>query len=71
MSWPKFLISNFLGAVVWVTAISGTGYLFGRHWDRLQEGLKRFDIAALAVVLLAAAYLWWRNRNNDGAASSR
>lgn len=71
MSWRKFLISNFLGAVVWVTAISGTGYLFGRHWDRLQEGLKRFDVAALAALLLAAAYLWWRNRNNSGATPSK
>lgn len=62
MSWRKFLIFNFLGAVVWVTVISCAGYLFGRHWNRLEEGLKRADIGVVVVVALLAGYLWWRNR---------
>ena len=70
MSWRKFLIFNFLGALVWVTVISSVGYLFGRHWNRLEEGLKRFDIVALVLVLLVAAFLWWRNRNNGAQAST-
>lgn len=71
MSWRKFLIFNFLGAAVWVSTISAIGYLFGRHWDRLQEGLKRFDVAVFIAVLLAAVYLWWRNRRNGTATGSR
>jgi membrane protein DedA with SNARE-associated domain len=71
MSWRKFLIFNFLGALVWVTVISSVGYLFGRHWNRLEEGLKRFDIVALVLVLLVAAFLWWRNRNNGAQASGK
>jgi membrane-associated protein len=69
MSWRRFLIFNFLGAVVWVSVISCAGYLFGRHWNRLEEALKRADIVAVAVILLVAAYLWWRNRNRDPAGS--
>lgn len=72
MPWRKFLIFNFLGAVVWVTAVSGLGYLFGRHWEHLQENLKHFDLAAIFLLLLAGAYVWWRNRSNGtGAAGSK
>jgi membrane protein DedA with SNARE-associated domain len=62
MPWRRFLIFNFLGAVVWVTAISLAGYLSGRHWDRLQQGVRRFDLGILILVLLTVAFLWWRNR---------
>ncbi|HEX6823873.1 MAG TPA: DedA family protein [Candidatus Sulfotelmatobacter sp.] len=62
MSWRRFLVFNFLGAVVWVSVISCAGYLFGRHWNSLEEALKRADIVAFFVILLIAGYLWWRNR---------
>jgi len=71
MPWRKFLIFNFLGAAVWVTTISGVGYLFGRHWQRLQQDLKRFDVIALIVVLVVAFVIWRRNRNGTRAASSK
>lgn len=71
MSWRKFLVFNFLGAVVWVTVISSAGYLFGRHWDRLEEGLNQFNVVALVVVLAIAGVWWWRNRKNGKAASGR
>jgi len=62
MPWRKFLVYNFLGAAVWVTAISGAGYLFGQHWWRLEGIIKRFDVAVAIVVLLALAVWWWRSR---------
>jgi len=62
MPWKKFLIFNFLGATVWVSAISSAGYLFGRHWQRLERGVKRFDVGVAVAALLVAAYWWWRNR---------
>ena len=62
MPWQKFLIFNFLGAAVWVTTISGAGYLFGQHWERLARDVKRFDMVVAIVVLLAAAVWWWRSR---------
>jgi membrane-associated protein len=62
MSWRRFMVFNFLGAAVWVTVISGAGYLFGRHWERLVKDMKMFDIAIAAVVLFSAAILWWRHR---------
>src|SRR5271168_1680830 len=62
MPWKKFLVFNFLGAAVWVSVISGAGYLFGQHWGRLERDIKRFDVAVAVVVLLAAAFWWWRSR---------
>jgi membrane-associated protein len=65
MPWRKFLIYNFLGAAVWVTVISGAGYLFGQHWWRLEGYIKRFDIALAIVALVAAAFWWWRRRRQS------
>jgi membrane-associated protein len=62
MPWRKFMVFNFLGALLWVTAISGAGYLFGQHWERLARDVKRFDISVAIFVLLVAVFLWWRSR---------
>jgi membrane protein DedA with SNARE-associated domain len=68
MHWRKFAIFNFLGAALWVTAISGAGYLFGQHWHRLERDIKRFNVVVVILVLLALAFLWWRERRaRDGA----
>jgi membrane protein DedA with SNARE-associated domain len=71
MSWRKFLVFNFLGAVVWVSMISSAGYLFGRHWDRLEEGLNQFNVVAVIIVLVIAGAWWWRNRKNGKAGTGR
>jgi membrane-associated protein len=65
MPWRRFLLFNFLGAAVWVTAISSAGYLFGRHWERLQRGVKQFDLGIALLVLLLAIFLWWRGRREN------
>jgi membrane protein DedA with SNARE-associated domain len=62
MEWKKFLIFNFLGAAVWVSVISGAGYLFGRHWGRLENILKRVDLAVVVVVIVVVVAWWWRSR---------
>jgi len=62
MPWRKFAVFNFLGAGLWVTVISCAGYLFGQHWGRLERDIRRFDIVAGIVVVLAAAFLWRRSR---------
>jgi membrane protein DedA with SNARE-associated domain len=68
MPWRKFVLFNFLGAAVWVTAICGAGYLFGGHWGRLARDLRRFDLVVAVVVVLAVLLLWWRSRQGrDGA----
>lgn len=65
MSWKKFAVFNFLGAAVWVGVISSVGYFFGRHWDKLESGMKRFDVVVAVVVVAIAVFLWWRGRRAD------
>jgi membrane protein DedA with SNARE-associated domain len=65
MPWRKFLVYNFLGAGLWVTVISGVGYLFGQHWGRLERAIGRLDLAAAILVLLVVAFLWRRSRREN------
>jgi len=68
MPWKKFLIFNFLGAGVWVTVIASAGYLFGRHWGRLERDIKRIDVV-VAIVAVSVLMFWWRRiRNQNGRA---
>ena len=64
MPWRKFLVSNFLGAGLWVSVIAGAGYLFGEHWGRLERNVKRFDVG-LVVVVLVMVVLWWFRGGRD------
>ena len=71
MPWRKFVVWNFFGAAAWVTVVSGAGYLFGRHWHRLESDIKRFNLIVIAVVLLAAIGWWLRNRQRARAGHPR
>jgi membrane protein DedA with SNARE-associated domain len=62
MPWKKFAVFNLLGAGLWVTVISGAGYLFGQHWGRLVRAVQRLDIAVAIVAVLVVAVIVWRKR---------
>ncbi|HZQ92363.1 MAG TPA: DedA family protein [Terriglobales bacterium] len=70
MHWRKFAIFNFLGAVVWVSVISGLGYLFGGQFERLERLMGRANaiIAVAAVVLIYWTVRAYRRRMQDEAA---
>ena len=62
MPWRKFVLFNFLGAAVWVTAICSAGYLFGGHWGQLAAALKRFDLTVAIAIVGSGLFFWWRSR---------
>lgn len=53
--WPKFLLYNAAGAVVWGTAMGMIGYLFGQSWYLLERwvgGAGLFIVGAIACGVL-------------------
>ena len=54
MPYPRFLLFNFSGAVVWAITIGYVGFLFGSNWGRLVRLFKEADLVILAIVLLGA-----------------
>ncbi len=60
MHWKKFVICNFLGAVVWVATISCVGYFFGQQWSRVERLLERSDILAAAITVVVLVWIWYR-----------
>lgn len=61
MPWPRFLLANSTGAVLWATTISLLGYFFGRSWELVHHWLSRGAWLALgAFVLLVFTFYVWR-----------
>lgn len=64
MPWRKFLLFNFLGAVLWVSVIAAVGYLFGKHWEALVDLVQDANLAIAIVVVIACALFWWKRRRS-------
>jgi membrane protein DedA with SNARE-associated domain len=64
MSWPRFLIFNALGAVLWVALWATLGYAAGSHIGSLHQQIARYQIYVFAGLgaLLLARYLIHRRR---------
>jgi len=62
MNWRKFLLFNFLGAMLWVSVIAGFGFLFGKHWEALVDLVQDANLVIAVVLVVLAAVFWWRRR---------
>jgi len=62
MPWKKFLLFNFLGAVLWVSVVASLGYFFGSRWDWLLNELEDLQLVLAAVAVLVLLVLWRRER---------
>jgi membrane-associated protein len=69
MPYPRFLLFNFTGAVVWATAIGCVGFLFGNSLDNLVHVVKDFHRVTLglaAVLALVGLIVYLRRRARSG-----
>jgi len=62
MPWRKFLLFNFLGAVLWVTVVASLGYFFGSRWEWLMKELEELQLVLAAVAVFVLLVLWRRER---------
>jgi membrane protein DedA with SNARE-associated domain len=61
MPWRLFLLSNALGAVVWVAAVMAAGMLVGGNLDHIVGLVSRGGYVALGlVVVLGVVFVVWR-----------
>ena len=52
----KFMVFNFIGAMIWAPLIAGLGYLFGGALEAVLHDLKRYELwAAIALILIGLA----------------
>ena len=65
MPWRKFLLFNFLGALVWVSTVASLGYIFGSRWEWVMNELEEIDIVLAVLLLILAFVLWWRSRQSS------
>jgi len=69
MPYPRFLLFNFTGAVVWATAIGCVGFLFGNSLDNLVHFVKDFHrvtLGLVAVLALVGLIVYLRRRARSG-----
>jgi membrane-associated protein len=52
MPYPKFLLWNVIGALVWGPSVVVAGYLAGRSWRAIETYLSRGGFALFALIIL-------------------
>ncbi len=57
IAW-RFMVFNFLGAVIWSAGIGGAGFLFGNALTLFFHDFKRIEETLLAALLLIAFIVW-------------
>ena len=66
VGFPRFVLFDFLGALLWTSAYTGLGFLFGKELDRTAFYAQRFSgwllILFLGMVVGYVLYRW-RERN--------
>jgi membrane protein DedA with SNARE-associated domain len=62
LSWPRFLLFNALGAVVWSITFGAVGYALGYSWHTLEQWTGRSGLILLVVLLIIGALAVLRAR---------
>ena len=52
MVWPRFLLFNALGAILWSVAMTLLGFFFGHSWALLERWIKGGGLILAAITIL-------------------
>jgi len=70
----KFMVYNFIGAMIWAPLIAGLGYLFGSALEAVLHDLKRYELwaglALLAIGLACFLFHTIRSRRREATRSA-
>jgi membrane protein DedA with SNARE-associated domain len=58
VSPARFMFYNFVGACLWAPLIAGLGYFFGQVLAALLRQIYQYELAGLAIVVVAALAVW-------------
>jgi membrane protein DedA with SNARE-associated domain len=65
MSWMRFAVLNFIGAVVWAILITSMGYFFGHAAQTLWGDLRPYEEWIVLLLVLAALLAYGIGRLRD------
>jgi membrane protein DedA with SNARE-associated domain len=73
MSYARFLVFDFSGAVIWASTVASVGFFFGSNWESLVHFVKMFDRGILALgalgIIVAGAVYYLKGRKLAGKKS--
>jgi len=64
MVWPRFLLFNAIGAILWSVAMGLLGFFFGHSWALLERWIKGSGLILAGAVMLALAIITVVKRRN-------
>jgi membrane protein DedA with SNARE-associated domain len=71
MEWPRFLVYNAAGGILWAMIYGIAGYALGDNVQRLSSIVGKVTIG-VAALLLVAGFVWlWRNERSLEATAER
>jgi undecaprenyl-diphosphatase len=67
MAWPRFLLFNALGAILWSVAMGLLGFFFGHSWALLERWIKGSGVILAGVVVLVVGLRFLIGRRRSTA----
>ena len=72
MPYPRFLVFNAAGGLVWGAGVTLLGYFAGASFSKLEHTLGRVSALLTVLVVGGALFVWWRHRRRaDNGESSQ
>jgi membrane-associated protein len=65
MPYPRFLVYNAAGGLVWGVGVTLLGYFAGASYRSLERTLGQISALLAAILVGGALFVWWRRRRRN------